>query len=253
MSEAIEHPPAGQFSFGSILSRSFNVLIKNFVLFFFVSLILMLPLAYFGYSLGMQALEDPLNTEAMVANMVPYAIGTVLWMMVAGYLAQSFVTYGTIQNLRGQSMSASQAFARSISILVPAIIMGFVASIGILFGMLLLIVPGIILALMWYVAIPSMVVEKTGIFESLARSAQLTKGYKGNIFGLYIIILIIGSVISLILELLPINSIGIAVIIEVIYQGAFTAFVSVVSAVVYHDLRIAHEGVDTNQIATVFD
>jgi hypothetical protein len=37
-----------------------------------------------------------------------------------------------------------------------------------------------------------------------------------------------------------------------IWSAIFTAFSAIVTTIIYHDLRVAKEGVDTEQIAAVF-
>jgi hypothetical protein len=44
---------------------------------------------------------------------------------------------------------------------------------------------------------------------------------------------------------------GIAVIL--LWSAVYSAFSAVLAVVAYHDLRVAQEGVDTDQIASVFD
>ncbi len=49
--------------------------------------------------------------------------------------------------------------------------------------MLALLVPGFILLIMWFVAIPVCVVEQRGSWASMQRSAELTKGHRWKISG----------------------------------------------------------------------
>ena len=51
-----------------------------------------------------------------------------------------------------------------------------VMTLGILVGLMLLIVPGLILMVMWYVAVPVCVVERAGPIGSLGRSQRAHQG-----------------------------------------------------------------------------
>jgi large-conductance mechanosensitive channel len=42
-------------------------------------------------------------------------------------------------------------------------------------------------------------------------------------------------------------------IVNLLWSAIWTAFLAIVLAVTYHDLRVAKEGVDTEQIAAVFE
>jgi hypothetical protein len=52
---------------------------------------------------------------------------------------------------------------------------------------MLLIVPGLILMVIWSVAVPAKVVEKIGVFDAFTRSRDLTRGRRWPIFGLFVL------------------------------------------------------------------
>ncbi len=47
---------------------------------------------------------------------------------------------------------------------------------------------------MLYVAVPVCVIEKQGVIASLSRSRALTKGYRWQIFGLFLLVMVIGFI-----------------------------------------------------------
>ena len=122
-------------------------------------------------------------------------------------------------------------------------------------GLLLLVVPGIIAAVMLWLAIPVAVVERPGVIESLKRSADLTKGYRGSIFGILIVIGIVLIVITMILSFILLSAAGFTVysIGLWVIQALFSAFSATAAAVGYYYLRSTKEGVDIGDIAKVFD
>ncbi len=63
-------------------------------------------------------------------------------------------------------------------ILVANLLMG----LGIVFGLIFLIVPGIFLALAWSLTVPVLVDRQLGPIEAMKESWRLTAGQKGNIF-----------------------------------------------------------------------
>ena len=132
---------------------------------------------------------------------------------------------------------------------------------------LLFLVPGMILYLTWFVATPVCVVEQLGVFRSMGRSAELTRGHCWRIFGLLLVILIpatiIGAIVSAVASAI-LGASGIAAlsatlgttlghIVDLIWSAIWSAFFAIVIVVTYHDLRVAKEGVDTEQIAAVFE
>ena len=54
-----------------------------------------------------------------------------------------------------------------------------------------LVIPGLVLSTIWWVAIPVAVVERPGTVASLRRSSELTKGVRWRIFGLFVAYLLV--------------------------------------------------------------
>jgi hypothetical protein len=110
---------------------------------------------------------------------------------------------------------------------------------------LLQIVPGVILALMWAVALPSMVVEDKGVFDSLGRSSDLTRDNRMRILGVglvilaaYLVIVIMGA---LLVALAPIVGIIAIIILGVVLYP----YIAIIGAVLYYRLVELKEGVVT--------
>jgi hypothetical protein len=136
----------------------------------------------------------------------------------------------------------------------------------------LLIIPLLLLYLIWFVATPACVLERLGPFRSLGRSRGLTKGHRWKVFGLVLVVLIpaliVAGIITGVMAALGIGvslRIGVffdlnralntvaAQVVSLIWTAVWTAFYAILVAVAYHDLRVSKEGVDTEQIAAVFE
>lgn len=68
--------------------------------------------------------------------------------------------------------------------------LGLVANLAILIGMVLLIVPGLILAVRWFVAVPALIGEDLGVFAALGASWEETKGRFWPILGAILVIFV---------------------------------------------------------------
>jgi hypothetical protein len=142
-------------------------------------------------------------------------------------------------------------FARFFPIIGLAIVAYFLITLA----SMLLIVPGLILLTMWFVATPACVVERLGPIRSMRRSSQLTKGHRWKVFGLILLVAVLGSIIIGVINLgfeLMAGPIG-ALIAGVVLNGIWGAFYAIAVVVTYHDLRVAKEGINIEQIAAVFD
>ena|SRR5271165_606406 len=156
--------------------------------------------------------------------------------------------------MRGRDISIGEAFSGAVRRLLPVIGALILAGVALVGGLFLLVVPGVILWCMFYVAIPVCVVERLGPFASLGRSSDLTQGYRWRIFGLSIFLLLIGFVNVGLQKVLNMAVGGIPATVGVAsLQVVFSAFGLIVCSVAYHDLRVAKEGIDIEQLASVFD
>jgi uncharacterized membrane protein len=183
--------------------------------------------------------------------------------MILYFVGQAVILYGAFQAMRGRKVmigdAIGRAFSRFFSLLGISILVGF----GVAIGFMLLIVPGIILALRWAVAVPACVVENKGPLESMRRSAELTKGHRWKIFGIWVLIAIVAIVVLIIASTLAglgvvaapqgLGRVVIAAVISLILTAIVTAYSYVLNTMIYHDLRTVKEGVGTEEIAAVFD
>jgi len=183
--------------------------------------------------------------------------------IVLNTLAQAMVFNGAFEVMRGRPVDLAASAKVGLRRFFPVVGIAIVVSLLVGLGMLLLAFPGIMLYTMWFVATPVCVVERAGVFHSMGRSRELTKGYRWKIFGLYLVVLIpailIGGGMSAVIlsgGAAAVNQVlasTIGKIANLVWSALWTAFFAIIVAVAYHDLRVAKEGVDTDQIASVFE
>jgi membrane-anchored glycerophosphoryl diester phosphodiesterase (GDPDase) len=72
-------------------------------------------------------------------------------------------------------------------------VIGLSFSIGflVILACIALIVPGVLLAVRWSLAVPAMVLEGKGIGQAMSRSAELTMGNRGRVFVIWLIFVIL--------------------------------------------------------------
>ena len=170
--------------------------------------------------------------------------------------SQAVVVYGAFRQMSGMPVSIIESLRAGLH-RIPAVIgLAICSSILMALGFALLIIPGVIVATMLFVATPVCVVERLGPFGSMERSAQLTKGHRWAIFGVLVLLIvpaiIVGALIDTTAEIAELNE-HLASIAHVAWDGIWGAAYAVLVIAVYHDLRVVKEGVDTAQIAAVFE
>lgn len=109
--------------------------------------------------------------------------------MAIGYVAQGFMlggmTHFCLKVARGESYAFADIFGGARWFL-PAVGTSILMTFGIMFGFVLLIVPGIFLGLAWSLALPAVVDRNLGPVEALSESFRLTEGHRASIFVLWL-------------------------------------------------------------------
>jgi cold shock CspA family protein len=265
---ALDGPPVGQapasrvgsvygaFDLGRVIQRTFNSISQNGVTFLIGSILLVgVPSVAQVYGQS-QLLEGQTSAFAIVG------ISWVLW-IVGAYVLQGMVVKVTVAGFNGKAMSIGAAFEAGIKLFLPLLGLGIVIGLGTMLGMILLIVPGIILAVMWSVATGAVVVEGRGVMESLQRSRDLTRGHRWPIFGLAVILFVASMIIGVLAGGIGAASGGgfMTGSPNLIVNMATTSLSNILSAVLgaagaaalYYELRSVKEGVGPEQLASVFD
>ncbi len=266
-----------EFRVGQVLSRSMAILARNIVPFGILAVLFSLPTFLVTALADPQAgVLDPKTMQALEYGNEA-AIRKVIWMfagmiglLILGFflsmLATAAMVYGTFQDLRGVPAGIGASLRHGLRIVLPVLGVTLVYVLLMMLGLVALVIPMFIVLVMFWVAIPTAVVERPGVIASLKRSAALTKGHRWRIFGIYMVILLIASVASSMAQTplmigaatsgAGVASPGIMItsnILALLVNAFFMALGAVASAVAYHDLRAVKEGFDIDQFATVFD
>jgi hypothetical protein len=245
------------FRIGPVFSQTSSVLSRNLLIFLVVTVIANVPprLLTFSTPATFRSGVTFLAALQTFLHALLTFLGPVLVLTLAT-LSQAIVLFGAFQDMRGHRVSLAESLKVCLGRILPIIGLAILMSLGIVFGFVLLVIPGLILATMWFVATPACVVERLGPFDSMARSSELTKGHRWKILGLFIVLAIGGTIASGIIDFVLEQVVGSATLTLVgglVWNGVWGAFYAIAAVVTYHDLRVAKEGVDIEQIAAVFD
>ena len=140
-------------------------------------------------------------------------------------------------------MSLGETYERVRPQLPAIIVGGLLAGLGIAFGLVLLIVPGLILLTWWIVIIPVIVLEERSAGEAFSRSRQLVRGHAWRVFGVIVltILLVIAFNIVLGILLLPVSDWLQSFVSNIVIGTVVTPFVVVTWTTLYYRLRAAKE------------
>jgi hypothetical protein len=250
----------GTFRLGDVFGKAFRVFGRHIIAFFLLAVLANLP-AYL-VRLGVVQLAATAPPGSVLSPfrvlLVNYASAPVT--MICWAIANGAMTYGVVQGLRGRTMSIAQASAIAVRRFLPLIGVAILLALLFWLGFAFLIVPGLIVYSIYYVAAPACVAEQAGIGASLSRSRFLTKGHRLQIFGAAALIFIVWAIANIAITRAlvalagPVTTALRAVqIVSYVVQAFFGAFNAVLVGVFYYQLRVAKEGIDLAKIASVFD
>ena len=222
--------PAGarRFQSGLVIARSLAILGQNFAAFVLIAGLVTLP---------------NLLVEESADDSLGWAILAFIVSSILAYAAQGFLAHGAYQAAAGRSFGAGDTLRVAAGRFFPLIALAGWVGLLVALGFVLLIVPGAMFLVMWSVAVPACVVEGSSPFASMRRSAELTRGHRWTLFGLFLL-LFVGVAMALIivdLALAQIDNPAFAAFGSWLARAVVAAFQAVIAVVAYHDLRAAKE------------
>jgi hypothetical protein len=250
--------PAGRFTPGDfrvrqVFSQTWSVLSRNFLTFVLVCALASLPDAVLGILMP-EPTPDPLQNLGILGVMV---VDLLLFVLLAT-LVQAVLLDATFQVMRGRRIDLAESARIGLRHFLPLVSIAIIVPVLAGLGFLLLVFPGFVLYTMWFVATPACVVEQLGPVHSMERSRMLTKGHRWKIFWMLILLALAFTAVQGVDTVAHNLSSGtpgatVAQIVNLILEAVWTAVYAILSVVTYHDLRVAKEGIDTDEIAAVFE
>ena len=244
-------------SVGEILDGAFQLYRNHFAAFFTVVAVIAVPAVTFGALVGWAVT----GTFAPVTTPQAAGLGR-FWLVI---LVSAPVTFGLyiLQNsvltiaiadaYLGRTVSVAAAFRRAVRLLGSLSGAAVLTGLGVWGGMILLVVPGILLALRWLFTVQAITVEGLGASASLKRSRQLTTGRRLRLAGLVLLITIITVAINFgAAAVIPNAVLALPVIGPLLRQLPTTVLAPLYPAVLtlaYFDARVRSEAFDLEMLA----
>jgi hypothetical protein len=247
---------------GRVIQETFQVLGRHLVTFLILALILVgIPRALLGV-VQVSMISTAVSTMTFGGPVFYWGLLGILVSVVTSVILQATIISGAASDMNGRPVSVTDSLRIGLRAFLPLIGLSIMLGIAVWFGFILLIVPGVLMALAWCVAVPVYVVEQPGVFESFGRSAELTRGNRLRIFGLaclfFVASIVIGIVFSIVGGVLRFATAGVflyvqAAILSPIISAAVATLGATMSAVLYVELRRVREGVGPQGLAAIFD
>jgi hypothetical protein len=203
-------------------------------------LVLTLALGVIGpYELAVLAAtgEGPLATQSHQKAGVTILLALLNYAFIAP-LISALLIYAVIVIGQGRGPRIAEVAARGLRVLPEVAAAVIAAGFGIGLG-LLLIIPGILLALRWSVVAQVAAVDHEGWQPALKRSGELARGHYWHIAGLILITALLTGGVELAAAAIPLGSTSgaVSVALGILVRTITASFTALTLALLYFDLR----------------
>ena len=196
-----------ELSLGEVISKTFDLLRRDFVKYFAVFAVaeIIIGLATLLAYTVVKLPTVPTNSTDLSwlpgyveAFLGLYAIIGVATLVVTP-IAEGAAIKMAAEAVEGKPVSLGASVRFAVSKLLWLWVVSFVVGIIVILGFVALVVPGIILAIMFSLALPALLLENTGVVGSLGRSRELVGHRWGKTFATFLVLGLIILVISVVL------------------------------------------------------
>jgi hypothetical protein len=243
-------PPLRARSVGEILEAAFNLYGKHWKKLIQIAATLVIPLSVLQYLVG-DALGNNVTTDASgrvvhvdagigAASFVVSMLALLIQVILIGAIA-----WAAVSVFIGREPDMGEAYRFGYRRLWTIVLVGILYVLVVAFGLILLIVPGIIFAVRFSVFVPAIVVERRRGTEALSRSWNLTRGRSWSVFGAFIVAAFLAGIVSGVFTAIG-NHAGwfVAGLLAGIASSITTPFTGLVLTLIYLDLRVRKEQLD---------
>ena len=208
--------------------------------FLLVSAAIIIPAELIVSGVGLRQFTGPYDDSPSVAETI---IPTAVSFLVIAPLITATCIYALRDLAAGQPPRAGQAITAGFEAFRPIFYAILLAALGIALGLLLLIVPGVYLAVRWYFVPQAVVLEQTSGPAALTASGRVVEGFWWRACGIVVLANLAATIPNLVL-IAPFASIAHSsdralwsLVGQMAAETVTTPFVALISTLLYFDLR----------------
>jgi hypothetical protein len=176
--------------FGAAFSRVFNLYGKHFV-----PLITYSAIFYGAIALFWAIIAGVLITS-LAAGALFALIGVVLSIIASMLITGAYIIGLDAAERTGEFPPFSEVWPKVTPKIGPLFITSLLSGLGIMAGLILLVIPGLVLATWWFVAAPVVMLEDKSGASALGRSRELVRGNGWTVFGLFVVVSILVGIVG---------------------------------------------------------
>jgi hypothetical protein len=217
-------PPSRKIEAGRVVGEAFDTYKENFGALVGVAIVVFL---------ASSIIETLLNELGAIGSLLATIVRLAALALYTGFVVR------LVEDVRDgrRDHSVGDLISSATPVLATLILVGIIWGIGVGIGLLLLIIPGVLLATMWFVTAPSVVAEGRGVFDAFSRSWELVKPQFGSVLatvlltfliviGIYVVAALIGAALGVV-----------GLLLLIVVAGALIAPIwALVASVLFFDL-----------------
>jgi len=273
-----QNPNQNKFDFGRVFTRTFNILkLRGVKMMVLSTMLLGIPFMlmsiwpmFLSGGLGDIVISNDPDalSEIFTGGLIAVLVFGGLLVLLATLWLQPALIKISYTALTEEDLPTTSVLKQMTRFVMPVLGFYIIYIFAVLFGIILLVIPALFIALGWMLAGHIIVLEGQGVMDSISRSWTLTKGSKRWLLLLAVVIGVIGSIVGAIVAI-PIYLMGspeVAIIEGAslgywIVNGVLSTISQVITTVLgvawataaYVELRKIREGVDPESKVSVFN
>lgn len=252
---------------GELLDRTFSLYRNHYML--FLGIVALPHLVLLAFQLAGVAITPHAGEIAGAVMMGLWGFGTIVISVLVSATSQAATVIAVSQVHLGRPASVMDSFSRVKGKILGVIGLSMLMGLGIGLGFLLLIVPGILLAVRWSLSVPAKVLEDLPASDAMSRSSQLSDGNRWRLFVIWLLFVALSIAVSMLLQwpitlgaLFLVQHLGpsgpilvqIATILATFISQCLVAPLATIAfSLVYYDERVRKEAFDLQLMMTTLD
>jgi hypothetical protein len=242
---------------GVLLDRAFRLYTSNFSLMLGIT-----AAAYVPFYLIMVIIESRVGVNVQapsggLSTLLFQIVFMILWASIAFPIASGAATYAISERYLGNEVTVGEALRLALSRFWTLSIAQITATIRVMFGFLLLVVPGILWMLSYALIVPAVLIEGQNATPSLRRSRELVKGHRGKVFCVMFIVNLLQGIlalgVSMVSGMIFSSDSGSGAVLNSAMNNLLSIFLTplgiVATILLYYDMRIRKEGFDLEMLS----
>jgi hypothetical protein len=169
---------------GALFRDSLAVFGRHFWLFIALSAVVVIPAELIVEGIGLEMLTSSYDDSPSLAEA---AVPTIVEFLVVTPIIAAICIYALHEIAGGERPRAGQVLIAGFEAFTPLFAAVVLAGLGIVVGLLALVVPGVFLAVRWFLVPQAVVIDGARGAGALRRSGDLVQGFWWRTFGLVVL------------------------------------------------------------------